>query len=93
MIDGMLLWTLLLGVAADEMQAKPATAQTADPDRPPIAASEIKALRESNIFAPRSIKRAPKPKSFDRGPKAEAAPPKPKPPLVTGIFFDGKLQA
>ena len=81
--------------AGDEAPAaaKPAAAQAADPDRPPIPASEIKALRDSNVFAPYGPKRKTPNTSFSKSTKSEpAAAPKPKAPVVTGIFFDSKMK-
>jgi hypothetical protein len=84
-----------LGAVLDEAQTKPASpaAPAQDSERPTIPAAELKALRENNIFAPRSAKfRPPKaPGGSSKG--APAAPVKPRAPVVTGIFFDEKLQA
>jgi len=83
-----------LGAPADESQVKPASpvAPAQDSERPAIPAAELKALRENNIFAPRSAKfRPPKaPGGSSRG--TPAAPIKPRAPVVTGVFFDEKLQ-
>jgi hypothetical protein len=83
----------VLGAAADEPQAKPAppAAPAQDTDRPVIAASELKALRESNIFAPKSASKRPTRKD-PTGPRTAPAPVKPKAPLVTAIFFDSVSQ-
>jgi hypothetical protein len=83
----------VLGAAADEPQAKPAppAAPAQDTDRPVIAASELKALRESNIFAPKSASKRPTRKD-PTGPRTAPAPVKPKAPLVTAIFFDSASQ-
>jgi hypothetical protein len=61
------------------------------PDRPPLAASELKGLRENNVFSPYRTK------PFDTGrsrtdsrrpePRVEA-PPVYKPLVVTGLFID-----
>jgi len=93
MIDVMLILALSFGAPGDEptLAAAPAVAQAADPDRPPVAALEIKALRDSNIFAPYGPKR--KSTSFSKSTKSEpAVAPKPKAPVVTGIFFDAKMK-
>jgi len=101
---------LVLGVLAlgDELPAQsgkpsktappaaPAPAPAQDGERPALSAGEIKLLKDSNIFSPRSTKR-PKytPTSREKsGGRSEtpSAPPKPKPPVVTGIFFDAKEQ-
>jgi hypothetical protein len=87
--------SLLLGaLAADEPQVKPPppAAPAQDSDRPTISATELKALRDNNIFAPRgATKRLPR-KGSD-GPRMPPAPIKPKAPLVTAIFFDSAAQA
>jgi hypothetical protein len=77
-------------------QSKPAAAPAQEGERPVISSAEIKSLRDSNIFAPRNQKRkAPSYTSSSKGPSRfeTAAPAKPKPPVITGIFFDGKAQA
>jgi hypothetical protein len=87
------LVTMLLMLLGDEPQVKPAAILQADADRPAIAASEIKALRDSNIFAPYGPKRKSPSSSFSKSSKSEpAAAPKPKAPVVTGIFFDAKMK-
>lgn len=76
----------------DSAQGKPSQ----DPDRPAISAVDLKALRDSNIFAPRTAKRRPPPSTPSRRSETAGtppAPPKPKAPVITGIFFDGKAQA
>ncbi|HLY09051.1 MAG TPA: hypothetical protein VKW04_07110 [Planctomycetota bacterium] len=95
----MIAWMLLLllggpGSAADETQSKPAspTAPAQDPDRPAIPAAELKALRESNIFAPRSAKGRPPRQTPGSKSSAPEIPTKPKAPVVTGIFMDEKSQ-
>lgn len=95
MMDLTLILGLLLG--ADEAaaeQSRPASppTQAPDPDRPAIPASEIKALRDSNIFAPKGPKRKPVFVPSKNPMKEAPAPAKPKPPVVTGIFFDAKLK-
>jgi hypothetical protein len=102
MIDLVMILTLLM--LGDELPAQsgksaktappaaPAPAAVQDGERPSLSAAELKLLKDSNIFAPRSTKR-PRytPSSRDRGGKSEASiPAKPKPPVVTGIFFDAK---
>jgi hypothetical protein len=91
--------------AGDELPAQsakspgPAPASAAaspsaqDGERPSLSAAELKLLKDSNIFAPRSTKR-PRytPSSKDKGSRFESSTPaKPKPPVVTGIFFDAKV--
>lgn len=109
MIDLMVVLTVLMGLAADEAPAQsgksskpsapaaaaPAPAPVQEGERPALSTAEIKMLRDTNIFAPRSAKRKPPSSSPSKGattPKDPPAPPKPKPPLVTGIFFDAKAQ-
>jgi hypothetical protein len=58
-----------------------------DPDRLPVPAAELKALRETNLFSPIRAKPARRDSS-----RVEAPPARPKPPVVTGIFFDEKTQ-
>jgi len=87
--------TSCLGIPADESRTNPApsAAVAQDADRPAIPAAELKALRENNIFAPRSAKLRP-PKAPGGSPRgAPAVPAKPRAPVVTGTFFDEKLQA
>lgn len=91
MIDATLILMLFLA-----QQGKPAAAPVQEFDRPVLSAADIKALRDTNIFAPRNAKR--KPPSVSSSPRSSrfehsSAPAKPKPPVVTGIFFDGKAQA
>jgi len=95
----MIALTLILALlaGADEgpaEQSRPASSptQAPDPDRPAIPASEIKALRDSNIFAPKGPKRKPVYVPTNKTTKEAPAPAKPKPPVVTGIFFDAKLK-
>jgi len=103
MID--LLLVLALLVSGDELPAQqgkssktspPATAPAPVPEgeRPALSAGEIKLLKDSNIFAPKGVKRMRKDPPKGSGPKSEApaAPAHPKPPVVTGIFFDAKAQ-
>lgn len=87
---------LALVLALTFLGDEPKTTEPAqDPERPALSITELKALRENNIFAPRSAKRtAPKtPKSERSGRFETTTPSKPKPPLVTGIFFDAKAEA
>jgi hypothetical protein len=85
---------LLVLAALGQGRPSAPAAPAQDPDRPAISASEIKLLRDSNIFAPRGTRKYTPPPPRPGGGKSEpAAPPKPKPPLITGIFFDAKLQA
>jgi len=95
----MIDWTLILALLAlSEVEgllggdeAPKAAAQAPEVDRPALVASEIKALRESNIFAPYGRKSFPSKSSKTTERKHEpAAVPKPKAPVVTGIFFDEK---
>jgi hypothetical protein len=83
-------------VEAPQSKPGPAAAAPAqEVERPALSASEIKALRDTNLFAPRNAKRktpsyTPSSRSSSR---ESSAPAKPKPPVITGIFFDGKAQA
>ena len=88
MIDLMLILALLLG---DEAPKAP---QAPEVDRPALSASEIKALRDANIFAPYGRKTSPKSsKTYERSKHETTSAPKPKAPVVTGIFFDAKEKA
>ena len=97
MIDLAAVLALLFGQAkpAEPAQSKPAAVQ--ESERPAIPAAELKALRDTNLFAPRTLKRRPPEtrSATSRSSRIDppAAPPKPKPPVVTGIFFDGKEEA
>ena len=101
MIDLPLILALFLaqqGKPVEAPQSKPAAAAAPaqEVERPSISAAEIKSLRDMNIFAPRNQKRKTSPSySSSKSPSRfePSAPAKPKPPLVTGIFFDGKAQA
>lgn len=99
MMELTLILAALLAAQAKPVEApqsKPAAAASQDVERPAISAAEIKALRDTNIFAPRNQKRKPPsspPSSRGSARFEPAAPAKPKPPVVTGIFFDGQLQA
>ena len=100
MIDVSLILVLLLqqGKPVEAPQSKPAAAAAPaqEVDRPLISAAEIKSLRDTNIFAPRNTKRkAPShsPASRTSARFESSTPAKPKPPVITGIFFDGKAQA
>jgi hypothetical protein len=108
MIDFTLILMVLLGALRDESpafakaradgpapapaQGIPSAAPAQDGERPVISATEIKALRDSNIFAPRTAKRRPSVKGSDYV-KHPSAPAQPRPPVVTGIFYDAKAQA
>jgi len=101
MIDVSLILALLLqqGKPLEASQSKPAAAAAPaqEVERPLISAAEIKSLRDSNIFAPRNAKRK-APSHSPTGSRNSArfessTPAKPKPPVITGIFFDGKAQA
>jgi len=71
--------------------AAPAPAPVPDGERPSLSAAEVKLLKDSNIFAPKGTKkRYSSPPRPPGGSKEPAAPAKPKPPVVTGIFFDAK---
>ncbi len=96
MIQLPLIVILALGTAGDEPQARPASAVAAeqDADRPAINPTELRLLRDSNIFSPRSTKRPLKStRTYEKKTHTESAPARPKPPVVTGIFFDLQLQA
>jgi hypothetical protein len=104
MIDLTLILMVLLGALRDEapasakappvVQGKPAAPAppAQDGERPLISAAEVKSLRDSNIFAPRTAKRRPPVKGSDYV-KRPSAPAQPRPPVVTGIFYDAKAQA
>jgi len=85
----------LAGVGDDVPPSKPAAPAVAavqDPDRPALSASELKALRDNNIFSPRVVK----PRTSRDRSKPSATPPTPyrqKAPVVTGIFLDAASQA
>lgn len=89
-----LLLGLLVAPAAEPQAAPAAPASPAqDPDRPAIPAAELKALRENNIFAPRSAKfRPPKPPPGQKSSDYVAPPAKPKIPVITGFFIDQKTR-
>lgn len=83
-----MLAVLLGGDPAEGAQGKPLSP---DPDRPVISSSEIKALRENNIFAPRSVTlHGPRTPKSSTPTHSEPVYSKPKPPVVTGIFLDPK---
>lgn len=92
----LLTLTFLLGLLAadDEPQAKPVptAAPAQDPDRPAIAAADLKALRDTNIFAPRGIRRTP-PSTATSTRATPPAPYRQKPPVLTAIFLDLASQA
>lgn len=72
-----LLWTL---------------AQAAAGDRPPLPASELKSLRESNIFSPYRAKGAERPtRREERRGESRVEVSKPKAAVLTGIVFDAVL--
>lgn len=72
-----LLWTL---------------AQAAGGDRPPLPASELKSLRESNIFSPYRAKGAERPtRREERRTETRTEAAKPKAAMLTGIVFDAAL--
>jgi len=93
------IWVLLQaavpgtpGKPLDAAQAKPASVEPQDLDRAPISAVDLKALRDNNVFSPHTKRRTP-PTSYGSKPsRPPSAPAKPKPPAVTGIFFDVKTQ-
>lgn len=90
----MLLMSALAG-AGDEPQVKPPSAPVSaqDQDRPTLSTTELKALRENNIFAPRGAKRLPpRPPPGSNG-KTPPIPYRQKAPVVTGIFLDVASQA
>jgi hypothetical protein len=84
----------LLAADGDESQAKPAppSAPAQDADRPAISATDLKALRDTNIFAPKNMKKRPPPTSGGTV-KLPPAPYKQKPPVLTAIFFDAASKA
>ena len=105
MIDLSAVLMALAIFAADELPAQsgkssksstpaaPAPAPVQEGERPSLSAAEVKLLRDTNIFAPKVLKKryTPPPKP-PGGSKEAPAPAKPKPPVVTGIFFDAKAQ-
>lgn len=102
MIDLILVLTLLAPgpKAGDELPAQsakspvPAPPPAQEGERPALSAAELKLLKDTNIFAPRSTKR-PRytPGSRDsKRTETPSTPAKPKPPVVTGIFFDAKAE-
>lgn len=66
-----------------------------DPDRIPIPLADLKSLRENNFFSPpKPVKKESTKKPYvSSEPKAPSAPPKPKPPIVTGILLDPETRA
>jgi len=65
-----------------------------DPDRPALPLSDLKSLRENNVFAPHKVvRKEARPPFRPSEPKAPEAPPKPKPPIVTGIILDPESKA
>jgi len=96
MITALLFALSFLARAGDDVPpskpAVPAAAQAQDPDRPALSATELKSLRDNNIFSPRTVKRQP---SRER-PSLRNSTPTPyrqKAPVVTGIFLDAATQA
>lgn len=86
MIRFMMEW-----VAAAFVQAAGSSAyvEPQDPDRPALPLSDLKSLRENNVFAPHKVVRpAPKSTYKPSEPKPPPPPPKPVPPVVTGIILD-----
>lgn len=100
MMTLMMVLMLMIGdepaaaVAAAAAQGQPAATpgQAPDPDRPAISSTELKALRDNNIFAPRNAKKRPAYTPRETSKPRTSAPAQPKPPVVTGIFMDLKLQ-
>lgn len=108
MMDLSVIVVLLAGLAADELPAQsgksskpapaastPAPVPVQEGERPALSTAEIKLLRDTNIFAPRSARRS-SPRSSPSGRDrihSPSTPAKPKAPVVTGIFFDAKSQA
>lgn len=95
MITALLIALSSLAGAGDDVPPStptaPAAVQAQDPDRPALSTTELKALRDSNIFSPRVVKpRSSKERSNRITP---AVPYRQKAPLVTGIFLDAVSQA
>jgi hypothetical protein len=101
MIDLVMVLTLL--ALGDELPAQsgkssktsppaaPAPGPVQEGERPSLSMTELKLLKDTNIFAPKGTKKRYPPTSRSTGGSKEpAAPAKPKPPVVTGIFFDAK---
>jgi len=98
----MTLWTLtiligLLGADGDDAKPAPAPAPAAapstlppqDPDRSAVSAADLKALRETNIFAPKTVKRlAPRVTSTTSSRSSVPTPYRQKPPILTAIYLD-----
>jgi hypothetical protein len=73
--------------------AAPAPAPVQDGERPSLSVGELKLLKDTNIFAPKGTKkRSTAGPRTSSAPKDPPAPAKAKPPIVTGIFFDAKIQ-
>ena len=90
------LW--LLGVAGTPSDETPALAPAVqETDRPAVAAADLKALRDANIFSPNKPSRksggSRSSGSGNRTSAPPAPPPKPGPPVVTGIFLDAPSKA
>ncbi len=71
--------------------ARRGVADEQDPDRPRLSVADFKSLADKNIFSPLNPKRVAGPPSKDPPPPSSA--PKPRPPLVTGIFLDHASKA
>ncbi len=81
----------LSGARDDAQSATPRALEPQDPDRPALAVSDLKSLRDTNIFSPPKPKRDPRPGPGPGGSKPPPPPPepaRPKPPALTGIIFD-----
>jgi hypothetical protein len=79
------------GARVEGQAAAPKPAEPQDPDRPTLSLSELKGLRDNNIFSPPKPKRAEprreerrEERREDRRPEA----PRAKPAVLTGILVD-----
>ena len=84
--------TAVLGSLLADDQEKPgapsAFVEPQDPDRPALPASDLKALRETNVFSPKRVVRKPVESKGRSSGSSSDVQRSPKPPLVTGIVFD-----
>ncbi|MBI3856182.1 MAG: hypothetical protein HY293_10885 [Planctomycetes bacterium] len=71
----------------------PAPAPVQEGERPAISPTDLKMLRDSNIFSPRNRKRTFTTGGMKSISKEPRVPAKPKPPVVTGIFYDAKAES
>lgn len=83
-------WTTALLLALQAAAARLEEPQ--DPDRPALSVADLSGLRGHNIFSPpRPLRRTEPARREERRPEASsspAAPLRPKPPVVTGLYLD-----